>query len=312
MKFKSFAEALSADRPIPANDNKTRKPKQPRYRGTLPALRWLFDNHPDLAPAMAAAKPKTEGNWSADLADGRQEIRPTVGELLKAAEGASQKFDPTDDRKNNERISLGSLKFLRGRLIEWAVTKKGHRLRPVDRVAQVGGDAVHQRDPARYLKTRATAPSPFDAYPLPRNMSGQPMLPPMLDPLNGVAEGRRLLQSLGIDGTVPLEKLPIPATRCSDAVAKNAVFLGGISSPKGNTSSGAQAWEAPEATRGEAATVIEEVFARGTLRSIGLRLGYSEDYADRAGKAALIEAARVLAVANDNKVSIDVPKCGAL
>jgi hypothetical protein len=58
--------------------------------------------------------------------------------------------------------------------------------------------------------------------------------------------------------------------------------------------------------------VIEEVATRGTLKSIGLRIGYSEAYADRAGKTALIDAAKTLAAANDNKkVERRVPIRGA-
>ncbi|WP_157628201.1 hypothetical protein [Ensifer sp. BR816] len=84
------------------------------------------------------------------------------------------------------------------------------------------------------------------------------------------------------------------ATKCETALAKGAGFLGGVSRSSGNASSGAQAWEAPEVRKSEVATVVEEVAARGTLKSIGLRLGYSEGYENRAGKVALVEAARVL------------------
>ncbi|WFU88974.1 hypothetical protein QA644_08015 [Rhizobium sp. CC1099] len=310
MKFKSFADALTAERPMAVNDNSPRKVRQPRYRGTLPALRWLFDNYPALAPALAAALPKPESEWSAEIADSRQEIRPTIGELMKAAEGASLKTER--DEKTGERISLGPLKFLRGRLVKWGVTKKGHILRPVDRVSPANAAKTAQRSPERYLATKATTPSPFEATPLPRNLSDRPALPPMLDPLTGVEEGRQVLRSLGIDGAVPFERLPIPATRCETAVAKGAGFLGGISSLKGNTSSGAQAWEAPEVKQGEAAAVIEEVAGRGTLKSIGIRLGYGEEYADRAGKAALVEAAKILSANDNEKVSTRMPKCGAL
>ncbi|ULJ73392.1 hypothetical protein [Rhizobium gallicum] len=59
--------------------------------------------------------------------------------------------------------------------------------------------------------------------------------------------------------------------------------------------------------------MIEEVAGRGTLKSIGIRLGYAEEYADRAGKAALGEAARTLTAANNNeKVAAHVAKRGAL
>ncbi|MDW9467235.1 hypothetical protein GOA66_14025 [Sinorhizobium meliloti] len=325
MKFKTFADAFTRDRPLAAaNDNEPRKPRQPRYRGTLPALRWLYDSFPELAPALAAALPKPASNWSADAEDNSQEIRPTEGELMKAASDAFRVYVREGIRhigagltveadEDGERIALGSLKFRDGRLVEWAVTKKGHKLRPVDRVKAGSGSNSSHRSPQRYLETRATTPSPMQAASLPRNVSDRPVLSPMLDPQAGVEANRELLRSLGVDGSVSFDELPAPATKCETAVAKGAGFLGGISRPSGNSSSGAQAWEAPEVRQGEVASVVEEVAARGTLKSIGLRLGYAEGYADRAGKAALIEAAKTLAAANDNKkVEPRVPIRGAM
>lgn len=327
MKFKTFAEALTAERrPIEAaNDNNPpRKSRQPRYRGTLPALRWLFDNHPELAPALASAMPKPSTTWREDADDNKQEIRPTVGELMKAASDAFRVYvkagashvgkglivEADDD---GERITLGSLKFRDGRLIEWGLTKKGHKLRPVDRIKGAGGGKSSTRSPNGYLKAQATTPSPLHASSLPRNVSDRPVLPPMYDPQSGVEANRELLRSLGVDGSVSFDKLPVQATKCETAVAKGAGFLGGISRSSGNASSGAQAWEAPEIRQGEVASVVEEVAARGTLKSIGLRLGYSDAYADRAGKAALIDAAKTLTAANDNKkVEPRMPIRGAM
>ena len=201
-KFKSFTEALSADLApvVAANDNKPAKELQPRYRGTLPALRWLFDNHPNLAPAMAAAMPKAKSDWSAEVAENRQEIRPTVGELMKASADAN--FIIQRDEKTGERVTLGSLKFRRGELVEWGVTKKGHKLRPVDRVSPVSAAKTSTRNLDRYLKTKPTTTSPFEAMPMPRNFSDRPVLMPMLDPLPGVTEARQLLRNLGVDGSV--------------------------------------------------------------------------------------------------------------
>ncbi|MDX0592407.1 hypothetical protein GOD07_25800 [Sinorhizobium medicae] len=325
MKFKTFGEAFTADRlPKAANDNEPRKPRQPRYRGTLPALRWLFDSHPDLAPALATALPKPASNWRDDAEDNAQEIRPTVGELLKAASDAFRVYVKSGVRhvgaglvveadEDGERIALGSLRFRDGRLVEWGSTRKGHKLRPVDRVKAGGGSNSSHRSPKRYLETKATTPSPLHVSSLPRNMSDRPVLPPMYDPQSDVETNRELLRKLGVDGSVPFDELPTPATKGHDATAKGAGFLGGISRSSGNASSGAQAWEAPEARQGEIASVVEEVAARGTLKSIGLRLGYSEAYADRAGKAALIDAAKTLAAANDNKkVERRVPLRGAM
>lgn len=325
MKFKTFADALTAEHQFKAaNDNDPRKPRQPRYRGTLPALRWLYDSFPELAPALAAALPKPASNWRDDAEDNAQEIRPTVGELMKAASDAFRVYVRNGVRhvgaglvvesdEDGERIALGSLRFRDGRLVEWGSTRKGHKLRPVDRVKAGGASNSSHRSPKRYLETKATTPSPMHAAPLPRNMSDRPVLPPMYDPQAGVEQNRELLRKLGVDGSVPFDKLTKSATKCEAAVAKGAGFLGGVSRPSGNSTSGAQAWEAPEVRQGEVASVIEEVAARGTLKSIGLRLGYREAYADRAGKAALIDAAKTLAAANDNeKVTQHVPIRGAM
>lgn len=319
-----LSELLAAGRPVAANDNEPqRKPRQPRNRSTLPALRWLFDNHPDLAPALASALPKPASNWSPDAVDNDQKIRPTIGELLNTASdafrvfvrdgvrhvGAGLAMEVDDDV---EHVTFGSLKFRAGRLVEWGRTKKGHKLGPVDRIE--AGEKTAQRNHDRYLnKTKATTPSPMHASSLPRNVSDRPVLPPMLDPQAGVEANRELLRSLGVDGSVRFEDLPVKATTCETAVAKGAAFLGGVSRPSGNSSAGSQAWEAPEEAKGEVVEVIEEVAARGTLKSIGLRLGYSEDYADRAGKAALVNAAKTLAAANDNKkLERRVPIRGAI
>lgn len=319
-----LSELLAAGRRVAANDNEPqRKTRQPRYRGTLPALRWLWDNRPDLAPALASALPKPATNWSPDAVDNDQKIRPTIGELLRAASdafrvfvrdgvrhvGAGMAVEMDDDI---EHITFGSMKFRDGRLVEWARTKKGHKLGPVDRIE--AGEKTAHRDPDRYLnKTKATTPSPMHASSLPRNVSDRPVLPPMLDPQAGVEANRELLRSLGVDGSVKFDDLPAIATKCETAVAKGAAFLGGVSRSSGNSSAGSQAWEAPEERKGEVVEVLEEVAARGTLKSIGLRLGYSEDYADRAGRTALIETARVLVAANDNKkVEQHVPIRGAI
>lgn len=319
-----LSELLAAGGQVAANDNEPqRKPRQPRNRSTLPALRWLFDNHPDLAPALASALPKPATNWSPDAVDNDQKIRPTIGELLRAASdafrvfvrdgvrhvGAGLAMEMDDDV---EHTTFGSMKFRDGRLVEWGRTQKGHKLGPVDRIE--AGEKTAHRNHDRYLnKTKATTPSPMHASSLPRNVSERPVLPPMLDPQAGVEANRELLRSLGVDGSVKFGDLPVKATKCETAVAKGAAFLGGVSRQSGNSSAGSQAWEAPEEAKGEVVEVIEEVAARGTLKSIGLRLGYSEDYADRAGRTALIEAARVLAAANDNKkVGQRVPIRGAL
>lgn len=328
MKFKSFEEALSTERNFafsPANDNKPKKERPARYRGTLPALKWLFKHHAHLAEAFANAIPKPCTVWSADIADTKQDIRPTVGELMAAVGDGRVRVMPRA-RDSYERISLGNLKFRDGVLIEWNITKKGRRLGPVDRLREGSTDKTSVRNPSFYLKTKACTPSPFEAYHYHRPISNQTAIPPMYDPLPnakpsgkdkhgrfGVAEAREVLKSLGVDGSVAFSMLPYPASKHETVVAKGAGFIGGVSRLSGNSSSGAVSWEVPEKPKGQIATILEEVAAKGTLKSIGVCLGYSKEYADRAGKAALVEAAEWLAAANDNKkIAADVPNLAGL
>lgn len=301
----SLADQLGAlrDAPTPrkaANDN---KPKPPRYRGTLPALKWLWDNRPDLAPAFASALPRPSANWFVDVEPTRQEIRPTVGELLasgKSDDGAALTTVFTVHGKDCH-AALGRLKFRNGLLTEWGTTKKGRKLRPTDRARSTEDKSVKVRSPNLYLSTKPTTPSPMSAEHYHRPMSGEPAIASMYDPLPGVEAARRVLQQCGVDGSVPAHQLPFAVTLLPLAVADGAGFLGGVSSPSGNSSEGAVMWEAPEDRKTDAATIIDEVAARGTLGSIGLRLGYGSGDALAAGKAALIEVAEVISLVENRK-----------
>jgi len=299
-------EALQSAPPKAANDNQPqRKLKQPRYQGTLPALRWLWDNHPELAPAFANALPRSAANWFVEVEPTRQEIRPTVGELMAAShddEGQPLHMVVGSD-DGNSIATIGRLKFRNGALTEWGVTKKGKRLKPTDRPRSTADKSSGMRNPARYLATKVTMQSPMHAEHYHRPLRTDIALPPMYDPLPGVEAARETLKRFGVDGSVPARDLMPDITVGPLVVAEGAGFLGGVSSPSGNSSDGALMWEMPEPKRSDAVTVIEEVAARGTLKSIGISLGYSEDYADRAGKAALLEVAKILSAANDNKKS---------
>lgn len=285
--------ALSNETPAPkpkarvaANDNK------PRVRSDLPALRWLQENRPDLAPAVADAIPRPPSNWFIEVEPTRQEIRPTVGELMKACQdddGNTSKQEIT-----NKGVQLGKLVFRKGILVEWGETKKGKTLKPADRPRTTQDKSASERRPDFYLNTKPTTKSPMDAEHYHRPLSPLPAIPPMYDPLTGVENARRLLQSLGVDGGTQAEQLPYAVTFCQTTVAKGSSFLGGVSSPSGNSSEGAVAWEAPEDRESSAKDVLDEVAARGTLKSIGMMLGYSEAYAHIAGKQALLELAETL------------------
>lgn len=299
MRHGSLAEQLQAAitaKPKPpkaANDN---KPRTPRYRGTLPALRWLHDNRPDLAHAVASALPREPANWFVDVEPTRQEIRPTIGEIMKATHDENGVEMPSTFTagKEGSRAAVGSIKFLNGRMMEWGVTKKGKKLKPTDRSRSTEKKTSKERSPALYLATKSTTPSPLHASHLRRAMSGQPALAPMYDPLPGVEAARRELQSRRVDGSTPAEQLPFAVTFCPQVVAEGASFLGGVCSPSGNSSSGALMWDTPEERKSDAAAVLDEVAARGNLKSIGLRLGFKEVDALEGGKAALIELAQIL------------------
>lgn len=302
----SLAEQLASFGTTPpkaANDNKPKKERPARYRGTLPALRWLWDNRPDLAPALANALPRQSANWFVDVEPTRQEIRPTVGELMAASQDDEGNDLPTTYQRHGKSChsTIGKLKFRDGLLTEWGETKKGKKLKPTDRPRSTEDKSSKTRSPAFYLATKATTLSPMEADHYHRPLSGEPAIASMYDPLPGVEDARALLASLGVDGSVSAGAIARPVTFGPLVPADGAGFLGGVSSPSGNSSEGAVMWEAPEDRKSSAASVIEEVASSGTLKSIGVRLGYSEGYADRAGKAALVELAQFLADAEKIK-----------
>lgn len=309
--YKSFADALSAPRtttaPAAANDNKPRKAPQPRYRGTLPALRWLHDNHPELAEPMArAVRALSTTTWEADATDNDQEIRPTVGELVKAATdpetGEWLKPSIETDKDGNTSVRLGALKFARGELVEYGETKKGRRLRTRDRIVSREAAPAKSRDPNLYVfRTNATTPSPLHAESLHRELSGVPALAPMYAPQPGKEEARDELVALGVDGAVSFDDLPFPAIKVMSAIAPGADFLGGVVGSSGTASSGAvNMGDLPEAPKGEARLIVEAVASGATLKDIGERMGFNGARVDRAAKDALVNAARALVAANDN------------
>ena len=313
--YKTFSDALSfRPAPVAANDNKPKKQPEPKYRGTLPALRWLHDNHPEFAEAIARAVASlSPAQDDADAIDSVQTIQPSVGELLNAAteskteEGErnwhEQTYENHPEKNGGPVIHLGSLRFRRGEMIEFGKTKKGRKLQPRDRLTSRDDKVA---SPPRNVKAyifglRATTPSPLHAEPLPRNMSGLPALAPMYDPQPGVEANRALLRSFGVDGSVAFDDLPFRATKCPPAIAKGAEFLSGVVGLSGTSSSGAMdPFETPEKPASEAWRIVEDVASGATLQSMGLRMGYNGTYAVEVGKTALLAAAKALIAANDN------------
>lgn len=286
--------------PKAANDNKPRNP--PAYRGTLPALRWLYDNRPDLAPAFASALPRPAANWFVDVEPTRQEIRPTVGEIMAASHDNDNNPLPVKAHTAHGYcyVTIGGLKFRDGELVEWGVTKKGRKLRPADRARTAGEQASNARNPYFYLSLNGAVRTPMDAEHYHRPMSGLPAIASMYDPLPGVEASRAILRQHCVDGSQPA---PAGTKRGPTVAAEGAGFLGGVCNSSGTASSGALMWDGPEERESNARVVIEEVASRGTLKSIGLRLGYSEADAIAGGKQALIEVAEIMKSIRDKKKS---------
>lgn len=310
--YKSFEDALAA-RPAnaapstAANDNKPTKPRKKRVRNntTLPALRWLYDNHPDLAPAMASAvKELARTDWNTGGSDGELEIRPTVGEIVNAAsEGKDTDGKPIWLVPNitKDGIELGALKFKGNEIVEYGRTAKGRKLEPRERMSSRGSSPSGTRNPRVYLSYRGAIPSPMHAEGVRRPISSAPALAPMYDPQRNVEDNRAVLQKFGVDGGVPFDALPFPATRCPTTVAEGAEFLGGVVGSSGNASSGALMWEAPYIPKGEVRRIVEDVAAGATLKAIGEGLGFVGVRVDRGAKDALLDAASALLAANDNR-----------
>lgn len=315
--YKTFAEALSSTArpaPVAANDNRPRKAPEPKYRGTLPALRWLFDNHPAEAESMARAVDALKPRYSAAIQDGaKQDIQPSIGEMLDAA--TAQRDDDgnriwapitveTHPAENGGSVvQLGALRFRRGEMIEFGRTKKGRTLKPRDRLASRDNTVkAAPRNIAAYLALRPTTPSPMAAEPLPRNISGAPAIASMYDPLPGVEANRKALREMGVDGGVAFGELRHEATRCATGIARNAGFLGGVAGLSGTGSSGVVGpYDAPDRPKGEVLAIVEAVAAGATLKDIGDGMGLRGGYAIRTAGDVLANAAKTLTAANDNK-----------
>lgn len=316
--YKTFADALSASKqatpaPTAANDNKPRKQrKESRYRGTLPVLRWLYDNHPDIAePVAVAIKALAASNWDPEAGDDYLEIRPTIGELVRAATNPEAPTNADDtpnwlaptikqDKDGNPYVQLGALRFEHGALVEYGRTKKDRKLEPRELVRVRKDAPAAPRDPSRYLAGKPAA-SPMHAETYRRPISAAAAIPPMYDPQRDVEANRALLRSFGVDGSVPFDGLPFPTTRCPPAIAKGAEFLGGVVGLSGTSSSGAvNMGDLPARQKGEVLRIIDEIASGATLKEIGERMGLKGARPDRAAKEVVIDAARVLQAANDN------------
>lgn len=201
-----------------------------------------------------------------------------------------------------------------GMLLHW-MDREGKIQRPAFLANRPrGGKRPYRVDPERYLALKPVTPAPMDAQSYQRAISTEPALMPMYTPLLrkkpdafdevgrfGVEEARAVLVEFGVDGSVPFDALPFPATKCPTVVAKGARFIAGISG-RSQTASPGVVGKIEDTPKLDAtvAEILDEVAARGSLTSIGERLGKTGGYAVRYGGKALLAAGRQLAAANDN------------
>ncbi len=341
----------------PANDNKPAAvrlawPTLERlaYRGDerrVHALRhWRNICFPETVVPVSTNTDTTDN-------DARSEIRPSEGELLTAIgwtvidrerwpdtgrmanvyEKAEFVPQRATNRNGGSDTRLGNLLFRDGKLIVWGQTAKGRPLQPVERPGGPKGGVPAERTAAviwSYLRLKG-ATSPLAAEPYRKPLSGVPAISGTIDPLPreepsakdkagrfGVAEGRALLQSLGVDGSVPFDQLPAAATLCPDALVLGS-WVGGIKRPKPLGEISAAAGGEPATLRevegqlfvdflrrhlGNHARVLDLAIGDATAKEIGVAMGQGPTYAEKRGPA-LIDAAIDALIALDETARID-------
>jgi hypothetical protein len=245
---------------------------------------------------------------------------PVTGKMVNVYEPQEVTPKRTRNRNGGEDSQLGDLLFRDGTLVVWGHTAKGTALRPVERPGGPKGGSAPERTTSAiwsYLKLKGAA-SPLTATPYLKPLSGEPAIFDMYDPLPreepskndkvgrfGVKEARAVLVSLGVDGSTSFQQLPVAATRCPDGIVTGPQWVGGVKKPKplGEISSGAG--REPEAMRQvegvnfveflrrhlrQHAQVLDLAIGDATAKEIGVAMGKSPSYAEKAGPA-LIDAA---------------------
>ncbi|RWE35002.1 hypothetical protein [Mesorhizobium sp.] len=193
----------------------------------------------------------------------------------------------------------GARRGFDGGLLVTYIDAHGTLQKPFYRAAKPrGGKKPHRTKEAAqaYLNLPRAVAGPMDAQTYQRPMSGEPALPPMLIPTEACAASKAELAAAYANTPV----LP-PVTYCPTGLPwKGLRFIAGISG-RSQTASPGVIGKVEESARQDASVekIIEEVAARGTLQSIGTRLGYNIGYADRAGGKALLEAGKAIMAAND-------------
>jgi len=335
---------------VPANDNKPARPllawpafERLAHRGDQKRL-YALRHWKNMIFPQQIAVPDDEQPYEPECAI---EIRPSEAELLAAIGRrpiGRERWDFTgemlnyyDDKQEPGTVyrtnrngvleaQIGNLTFRKGALVQWGETRKGAALRPVERPRGMkGGNAAIRSESAirSYLDLKG-ATSPFTAEPYSRPMSSEPAIGDFYQPLPrqepsnsdrhgrfGVREARAVLQRFGVDGSIPFDMLPFPATRCPTAIVAGDQFVGGVKQPKPTASE--PAGREPEFVKqvetlswveylrhrlGDHAKVLDLAITDASAKSIGIAMGKGPAYAEKCGPA-LIDAAIDALIAAD-------------
>lgn len=355
-------------RPMPANDNRAPDvlawPTLERlaHRGDenrVYALRhWRNLNY----PGSGYIPPEPTDDDTDEL---QVEVRPSEAELLRAigwTVTGSERWEHTGrvvntydradlsaaikrHRNGTVDIVMGNLVFRDGEMTEWGRTAKGRALRPVERTRGVKGGEQPGRTEAAiwsYLHIPATTPSPFAASSLRRPFSGEPAIANMYDPLPreapsakdrhgryGVEEARDVLRVHGVDGSIAFADLPVPATRCPNALVVGPQWVGGVKKPKPLGEISSAAGRECEVSRrvetadyvdhlrrvlGDHAKVLDMAITNASAKEVGIAMGKARAYAEKAGPWLIDAAIDALISADETArtvVSVDEKKIAA-
>lgn len=227
-------------------------------------------------------------------------------------------------KRTSLEARIGSLTFTDGALKYWGVTAKGRKLKPVERRrGEKGGAVSGDRSESAlwsYIRLKG-AVSPLAADHLHR-----PILIDQRESCEAspaAAEARKVLRALGVDGSVPFEKLPAPATRVPDAIVLGPQWVGGVKQPKPTASKPAgrefNACRSIETENfvdhlvkklGRHVEVLDLAIGKANSTSIGVAMGLAPAYAEKRG-VTLIEAAIDALNAELRKIEDDDQKIAA-
>jgi hypothetical protein len=264
-----------------------------------------------------------------------EERWPDTGRIVKTYEPNDATPVSTRNRLGGTDTRLGNLLFRDGKLIQWGVTAKGASLKPIERPRGMKGGQTSERTEAAiwaYLRTN-DVDSPFSATSLRRPFSGEKAIADCYDPLPreepshkdrhgrfGVEEARVLLREHGVDGSIPFEDLPLPATRGPDALVAGPQWVGGVKKPKPLGEISAAAGREPDVVRlvetrshldnlrhllGDHAKVLDMAITNATAREIGMAMSRAPAYAEKVGPL-LIDAAIDALLAIDETARTDI------